>query len=149
MKKLIEQFLKFGVVGTVAFAIDYGILMLLSQVFHWNPVLSAAISFTISLIFNYLASMRFVFLHRDDLSPRREFVIFVILSIIGLVINEICMYVGVMLFGDGGLAVTGTKIFATFVVMIWNFVSRKKWLDAGSADDAGDDVTSTNSEYME
>ena len=23
------------------------------------------------------------------------------------------------------------KIFATAVVMVWNFVSRKKWLDAG------------------
>ena len=29
MRKLIEQFLKFGVVGTIAFCIDYGVLMLL------------------------------------------------------------------------------------------------------------------------
>lgn len=131
MRKLIEQFLKFGVVGAISFCIDYGILMLLSQGLGWDPVLSAGISFTVSVIFNYLASMRYVFTHRDDMSRGREFVIFVVLSVIGLGINELCMVAGVAALGDSALAVTGTKLFATAVVMVWNFVSRKKWLDAG------------------
>ena len=131
MRKLIEQFLKFGVVGVISFCIDYGILMLLSQGLGWDPVLSAGISFTVSVIFNYLASMRYVFTHRDDMSRGREFVIFVVLSVIGLGINELCMVAGVAALGDSALAVTGTKLFATAVVMVWNFVSRKKWLDAG------------------
>lgn len=131
MRKLIEQFLKFGVVGAISFCIDYGILMLLSQGLGWDPVLSAGISFTASVIFNYLASMRYVFTHRDDMSRGREFVIFVVLSVIGLGINELCMVAGVAALGDSALAVTGTKLFATAVVMVWNFVSRKKWLDAG------------------
>ena len=138
MRKLIEQFLKFGVVGTIAFFIDYGVLMLLSQGLGWDPVLSAAISFSVSVVFNYVASMRYVFTHRDDLSKRREFVIFLVLSAIGLGINELCMAAGVAAFGDSALAVTGTKVFATAVVMVWNFLSRKKWLDAGNAGDAGD-----------
>ena len=131
MRKLIEQFLKFGVVGAISFCIDYGILMLLSQGLGWDPVLSAGISFTVSVIFNYLASMRYVFTHRDDMSRGREFVIFVVLSVIGLGINELCMVAGVAALGDSALAVTGTKLFATAVVMVWNFVSRTKWLDAG------------------
>ena len=131
MRKLIEQFLKFGVVGAISFCIDYGILMLLSQGLGWDPVLSAGISFTVSVIFNYLASMRYVFTHRDDMSRGREFVIFVVLSVIGLGINELCMVAGVAALGDSALAVTGTKLFSKAVVMVWNFVSRKKWLDAG------------------
>lgn len=131
MRKLIEQFLKFGVVGAISFCIDYGILMLLSQGLGWDPVLSAGISFTVSVVFNYLASMRYVFTHRDDMSRGREFVIFIVLSVIGLGINELCMAAGVAALGDSALAVTGTKLFATAVVMVWNFVSRKKWLDAG------------------
>ena len=133
MRKLIEQFLKFGVVGVIAFCIDYGVLMLLSQGLGWDPVLSAAISFCVSVVFNYLASMRFVFTHREDMSKQKEFAIFIVLSAIGLGINEVCMYAGVAALGDGALAVTGTKLFATAVVMVWNFVSRKKWLDAGDA----------------
>lgn len=131
MRKLIEQFLKFGVVGTIAFAIDYGTLMLLSQVFGVDPVLAAGISFCVSVIFNYLASMRFVFTHRQDMSRGREFVIFIVLSAVGLAINELCMAAGVAALGTSALMVTVTKLFATAVVMVWNFFSRKKWLDGG------------------
>ncbi|MCI1665654.1 MAG: GtrA family protein [Atopobiaceae bacterium] len=136
MQKLIAQFLKFGVVGVIAFAIDYGILMLLTQIFGMDAVVAAAISFTVSVIFNYVASMRFVFTHRQDLSKRKEFVIFVILSVIGLGINEVCMWAGVATLGDSALMITISKLFATFIVMIWNFFNRKKWLDAGDAADA-------------
>ena len=131
MRKLIEQILKFGVVGVVAFLIDYGVLMLLSQLLGMDPVLSAGISFCVSVVFNYVASMRFVFTHRDDMSRQREFVIFIVLSVVGLIINELCMIAGVSVLGDSALAVTATKVFATAVVMVWNFVSRKRWLDAG------------------
>ena len=133
MKKLIEQIMKFGVVGVIAFIIDYGLLMLLSQVFGVDPLLSAGISFVVSVIFNYIASMRFVFTHKEDMSKTREFVIFVILSVIGLGINELCIWAGLALLGDGALMVTISKLFATFVVMIWNFVTRKIFLDAGDA----------------
>lgn len=133
MKGLIEQFLKFGVVGVIAFLIDYGVLMLLSQVIGMDPVISASISFVVSVVFNYVASMHYVFTRRDDISRRREFTIFVILSAIGLVINEIIMVIGVNVLGDSALMVTITKLVATAIVMVWNFVSRKKWLDAGDS----------------
>ena len=133
MSKLFEQILKFGVVGMLAFLVDYGVLMLLSQVFGVDPVLSAGISFCVSVVFNYLASMRYVFTHRDDMSKTKEFVIFIVLSAVGLVINEIIMWVGTRWLGTTGLAVTVVKVFATAVVMVWNFVSRKIWLDGGSA----------------
>ena len=133
MRKLIEQFLKFGVVGTIAFGIDYGVLMLLSQAFGVDPVLSAAVSFCVSVIFNYMASMRYVFTHRADMSRSREFVVFIVLSAVGLVINEACMATGVAVLGTSALMVTVTKLFATAVVMVWNFFSRKKWLDGGEA----------------
>ena len=131
MDKLIAQILKFGVVGVLAFIVDYGVLMLLNVGFGVNPVLAAGISFTISVIFNYLASMRFVFKHRDDLSRSKEMSIFIVLSVIGLAINELIIWAGTSLLGETPLMVTITKVFATGVVMVWNFVSRKKWLDAG------------------
>ena len=130
MRKLIEQFLKFGVVGAIAFCIDYGVLMLLSQALGWDPVLSAAVSFCVSVIFNYLASMKYVFQRRDDMSRRREFVVFIALSVVGLGINELVMLAGTAALGISALAVTFTKLVATAVVMVWNFLSRKKWLEA-------------------
>ena len=128
MKKLLAQFMKFGVVGVIAFVIDYGLLALLTELFGINYLVSATISFTASVVFNYVASMRYVFTHKEGLSRRREFVIFVVLSVIGLLINNGCMWAGVELLGVHYLL---TKIVATAIVMIWNFVTRKIFLDAG------------------
>ena len=132
MRGLLSQVARFSVVGFAAFVVDYGVLMLLSQVGGVNPVLAAGISFVVSVIFNYLASMRFVFRRRDDLSRGRELAIFVALSLVGLGINELLMWLGVTVLGDSALAVTATKVCATAVVMVWNFLSRRRWLDAGA-----------------
>ena len=88
-----------------------------------------------NVVFNYVASMRYVFKHKEDMSRRREFVIFVVLSVIGLIINNALMWAGVELIPwpdwlqDHAYLIV--KIFATAVVMVWNFVTRKIFLDAG------------------
>ena len=128
MGKLVQQFMKFGVVGAVAFVIDYGLMVALTELAGVEYLLSATISFTVSVVFNYLASMRYVFTHKEGLSRRREFVIFVVLSVIGLGIKDALMYLGTSLLGISYLI---TKIAATAVVMVYNFVTRKKFLDAG------------------
>ena len=126
MKKLIDQIMRFGIVGVLAFFIDYGVMVALTELFGVYYLLSACISFTVSVIFNYVCSMKFVFTRREDISRAREFVTFVLLRIIGLLINEAMMWLGVSVLGIFYMV---TKIFATAVVMVWNFVSRKIWLE--------------------
>ena len=95
---LIKQFLKFGAVGGMAFLIDYGALFVLSEVFGIYYLIANAISFTVSVIFNYTCSMKFVFSGKEGMSKRKEFVIFVILSVLGLLVNEFLMWLGVDIF---------------------------------------------------
>ena len=71
MRKLIEQIMKFGVVGVIAFVIDFGVMVFLTEGFGIDPVISATVSFIISVIFNYAASMRYVFSHREGMSRTR------------------------------------------------------------------------------
>jgi len=124
--KLIRQIIRFSLVGVICFFIDYGLLILLTRVFGVYYLISAAISFTVSVTVNYKLSMKYVFRGKDDISKRKEFIIFVLLSIVGLVINEVFMY----LFTDGmGFKYYISKIGATIVVMIWNFVTRKIFLE--------------------
>lgn len=132
MKKLLAQMMKFGVVGIIAFIIDYGLLAILNKGFGIDAIVSATVSFTVSVVFNYMASMRYVFSHKEDMSRRREFIIFVVLSIIGLIINDVLMWVGIALFVVDPLI---TKIPVTAIVMVWNFVTRKIFLDAGDRPD--------------
>jgi len=127
LKKLLAQFMKFGIVGVIAFVIDYGFMVLLTEVFGVPYLISTTVSFIISVIFNYFASMRFVFKRKDDMSRRREFIIFVVLSIIGLIINDVFMWLMVdFLYIDYRLS----KIVVTFIVAVWNFVTRKIFLEA-------------------
>ncbi len=130
MRKLIEQIMKFGVVGVIAFVIDYGLMVALTELAGVNYLISATISFIVSVTFNYFASMRYVFTHKEGMSRRREFFVFVVLSVIGLLINDALMWLGTDI---AGISYLITKIFATAVVMVWNFVTRKIFLDAGDA----------------
>ena len=133
MKRLIDQILKFGVVGIIAFVIDYGLLVALTELAGINYLVSATISFIASVVFNYVASMRYVFTHKEGMSKTREFVIFVVLSVIGLGINNGLMYLGTSVIS---IPYFITKFGATAVVMVWNFVTRKKFLDAGDSGNA-------------
>ena len=126
VKKLIAQFMKFGIVGVIAFLIDYGLMVALTEFFGVPYLISNTISFTVSVVFNYVASMRYVFERRDDMSRRREFIIFVVLSIIGLILNDLFMWLFVSVwFIDYRIV----KIIVTVLVAIWNFVTRKIFLE--------------------
>lgn len=120
MKKLINQILKFGVVGGIAFVIDYGILFLLAKVIGLNELISAAISFIISLTFNYFLSTKWVFEAKKQ--TLKEVIIFVLLSVVGLGINEVLIYLGTKKLGIDVMIV---KLFATAIVMVYNFITRK------------------------
>lgn len=130
MKTLLAQLAKFGVVGVVATVIDFGVMNVLHYGMHLDILIANTAGFIISLIFNYLASMKFVFEHREGMSRRREFAIFVVLSIIGLLLND-----GIVVALNKGLALEANlaKIAATALVMIYNFITRKIFLDGTEA----------------
>ena len=90
MKKLLEQIIKFGIVGVICFIIDFAITTIPTYFFGQNTVyISAVFGFVISCIVNYLLSIKYVFTEKKDMDKRKEFIVFVILSAVGLVINEL------------------------------------------------------------
>lgn len=135
MRNLINQFIKFAGVGTAAFFIDYGFMIFFTEIFGIFYLVSATLSFTISVIFNYMVSMRFVFTHRKDLSRRREFIIFIILSVIGLGLNNIGMFVGVEVLC---IDYRATKILATMCVTLFNFFTRRSILDGSCREEVSE-----------
>lgn len=126
MKKLIAQIMKFGFVGFLCFFIDYGIMVFLTEIFGVNYLLSSGISYSISTIVNYILSVTVVFETDKNKNRIKEFILFVFLSVIGLGVNEICMKVGVDFLHIHYMIV---KIGATAVVMVYNFVTRKMFIE--------------------
>lgn len=144
MNKLIKQILKFGVVGGLSFLIDFAIYTLIIAVFGNAKVtvaIAAFFGFTISLIFNYFCSMRFVFVHDENMDRRKEFSIFAVLSLIGLLLNEVLILGVLAVFDNVPFLQTGFngllwnfketlgKMFATGVVMVYNFITRKVFIE--------------------
>ncbi|MGV9188918.1 GtrA family protein [Arcanobacterium canis] len=130
MKSLLAQISKFGIVGVLATALDFLILWGLVSLAGMNYLVGATIAYIISLVFNYVASMRYVFQRRDDLKRSYEFTIFVVLALIGLLLNNLTMWVLTGLFAVNYMI---SKVFATALVMVWNFASRKALLEADQA----------------
>ena len=144
-KKLFTQIIRFGFVGGTSFIIDYLITLGVSVICRkagMDVAKAAAVGglfgFVISLIYNYFMSMKFVFERRDDLDRKKEFIIFTVLSLIGLGLNELILYFGVIVCEKAvpamveehfSLIITLVKMFATGVVMVYNFVSRKMTLE--------------------
>lgn len=126
MKKLMEQMIKFGFVGFLCFFIDWGIMVFLTEVFGINPLISSTISFTVSVTVNYILSVTFVFETDKNANKGSQFVIFVLLSIVGLGVNELCMWLGTDLLGIHYMI---TKVGATAVVMVYNFITRKIFIE--------------------
>lgn len=127
MQLLIKQILKFGLVGGIAFVIDYGLMVLLTEVFGINYLISSAVSFSVSVIFNYLLSIFWVFdVSGSNRGQKENFIIFLVLSIIGLGLNQLLMWLGSDLMG---LHYMLTKIGATAIVMVYNFITRKLFLE--------------------
>jgi putative flippase GtrA len=142
-----EQIMKFGVVGVVCFLIDFVITMVVSTLLRnaagmetgAAALIGAFFGFTISVIINYLLSMKYVFVRKEDLDRRKEFVIFTILSLIGLGIHEVIIMLCIDVIYENWmwlnswlsptLATAGGKIFATGIVMVYNFITRKKFLE--------------------
>lgn len=126
MKKLLVQIFRFGLVGGLCFLIDYGLLALLTELFGINYLISSAVSFSVSVTVNYLLSMRFVFESKEQVNRLKELVLFIVLSVVGLGINQGLMWLGTELAGVYYLL---TKLAATAVVMVYNFVTRKLLLE--------------------
>lgn len=122
MRELINQISKFGIVGIISFGIDYGIFWLLNAKFGVYYLIANACSFSISVIINYILNLKFVFHSSKGTNKFAEFVIYIILNIIGLGLNQLIMRICVGFFEILPLL---SKIIATCVVMVYNFISRK------------------------
>lgn len=124
LKHLSGQILRFGVVGGLAFVIDFGVLKALVDLAHWNYLIASAVAFTVSVVFNYILSIFWVF----DVEEKnvRDLFLFIVLSVIGLGITELIMWI---LVEKAACYYLFSKVVATAIVMVYNFITRKLFLE--------------------
>jgi len=123
---LIRQILRFAVVGGSAFVVDFAVLWFLTEILGVHYLLSNCISFTVSVIYNYILSIVWVFDVNNNHKKSTELIVFMVLSVIGLGINQLIYWLCVEFLAIHYLV---SKIGATAVVMVYNFITRKLFLE--------------------
>ena len=137
--KLASQIFKFVIVGGISFLVDFVVYTILCNGLRIHYLIAGVAGFVVSVIVNYILSMRFVFVSKDDMGKDKEFVIFVVLSLLGMLLNSLILYICIDLIYAGWSWLNQliledwmnliAKIAATFIVMVYNFVTRKIFLE--------------------
>lgn len=123
---LFFQIIKFGIVGVVATIIDFLFLYIFKELLNIPIILSNTLSFTISVLYNYWASLTFVFNINKEKNQKKNFILFITLSIVGLIINNLILWIITDILKIYYII---SKLIATIIVMIFNFITRKKFLE--------------------
>ena len=116
------QLFRYIIVGGVSFLVDYALLFTLTEYLHLYYLLSATISFVAGLVVNYFISTNWIFRHSKLKSRSAEFIIYGIIGVIGLLLNNLLLYV----FTDWMcIHYMFSKLITAVLVMGWNFMGRK------------------------
>ena len=116
------EIIRFCIVGGLSLIVDCGILYGLTDFLGVHYLYSAGISFTASVVFNYWLCVVYVFKGAKKQTPKQA-TIFIGSSVIGLGLNQICMYFFVEIIG---LHYMLAKLGATVIVTLWNYVMKRK-----------------------
>lgn len=125
---ILVQAVRYGFVGLIAFAVDFMVLVLLTEHAGLHYAHGAVWGFVAGLTTNYLLCIAWVF-HERALSDRKlEFAIFAAIGAAGLLLTEAILWLGTeQLEFDYRLS----KIAAVAIVLVWNFSARKCLLFRG------------------
>ena len=117
---------RYLVAGVLAFSTDLATLYALTEGFGLHYLASNVFSYSCGLIVAYLLNTRWVFSYRRlEKKTRQEFMLFAAIALAGLAISELIL---VVVAGQMAMHYVVAKFIATFFVMLFNFVARKRIL---------------------
>ena len=127
--RVTKMFLRYVVVGGLAFLADFGMLVLIQELFlrqfAWGVYIATVFGFVVGLVVNYFLSLWFVFTQRKDKGKGRSvgaFLVFAVIGLLGLLWTELGMWIGIEVFSWNYMVV---KILVTGAVLVWNYLGRK------------------------
>lgn len=122
-----KRFLAFTGVGAVGTVAHYLVLLFLVEVFGSKPGLGSSAGFVVGALVNY--SLNYTYTFRSDARHHVALPKFLIIALIGFWINAFIMTKGI-----GWLAIHYllVQLFATGLVLIWNFTGNMLWTFRGA-----------------
>ncbi len=117
-----NRFARFLLVGGLATALQYALLIVFVELWHWNAVVASSIGYILSAIANYLLNRRFTF--ASDMPHHIAASRFAIAAAAGLCLNGLLM---ALLTQGWNLPYVWAQILATCATLLWNFWANANW----------------------
>ena len=122
---IVGQFLRYFVTGGLAFIVDFGAFALALYYFEIHYLIANLIGLMAGNVVNYLLTVGWVFSTEKRKMEKHVFlevVIFVLISLVGMGLNELLMYVFVDMLTIQEMV---SKVLAAIIVLLYNFLARK------------------------
>ena len=121
----LRQFLLYGAISVAALALDYGLLIFLTEYVGIYYLVSASISFLAGMLLVYAASISYIFQERRLDSKSLEFTSFVAIGIAGLLLNAFLLW---CLTTATPLSYQLAKLPTAGIVFLFNYLARRHLL---------------------
>ncbi|MBN8512858.1 MAG: GtrA family protein [Candidatus Accumulibacter sp.] len=122
---IMRQFAQYVCVGGLAFGVDIAALFLLTEKVGFHYISSASIAFVLGLATNYILCVAVVFDYRALQNLAHEFVIFSLIGVAGLLLNNLLIFLFTEFLGFYYLV---SKAGAAVFILFFNFFLRRLWL---------------------
>ena len=113
------------VIGGTAALVEWGLFWIFNHYAGIHYEAATALAFLFSTTFHYCLGNIFVFNSGARYSKSTEITLVLLVSTIGLGFNLLLMYIFVGLCGWHPML---SKMMASAIVVVWNYLSRKKWI---------------------
>lgn len=118
---LFKELFKYGFVSIFALVVDVALLYLLVEYASIHHITAATVSFTAGLIINYSLARLFVF-KNSKLPLRQEFILYALIGVIGLGLNDLIIFLLVSL----KVWYMYAKAVSVAIVFFFNFFGRRR-----------------------
>lgn len=117
------QFFRYLFVGGFAALVDFGFFMLMGVVFHQHYLVAQTFGFITGITTNYMLSTVWIF--RSRYARLTESGLFLVTGLIGLLLSYFLLWLLIDILEITWYENALAKLLTIFLVLIWNFSSRK------------------------
>lgn len=114
---ILWRLVRFGIVGASGMVVDFAVTWLCKEKLRWNKYVSNSLGFVIAATNNYVWNRLWTFESQSE-AVGREYLSFLIISVIGLGLNNLIIY---LLHDKLRLNFYLSKLIAIGCVTLWNF----------------------------
>ena len=127
-QRLIHEFAKFGVVGTVGFLVTEGVFnLMIAQ--HLPTFTANAVSTLVAAAVTFLGNRYWTFRHRERTGMAREAAVFLVLNLIGIAIQQTCLELAKHEFGrNDKLTLNAGFLVGVALATLFRFWSYRKFV---------------------